>query len=249
MMQRREFLYSLAAGVTSMTFPKAVCGVPTESTKEKPNILTIMADQMAAAFTEAYGHPVAKTPVLDRLGEEGVRFDSAYTNCPLYTPARAAMLSSRYVSRTRTYGNAAILPSDVSTYAHHLRLAGYETVASGKMHLVGADQLHGFERRLTKDIYPSTFKWTPDWRDYNENGIQNQKARSLAENKIGMRNSTRQLDYDNEVQFRALEFLKSRRAERLREDGAASTCRRDKRTGPRLRTYAHSMPNRPKSQQ
>ena len=128
------------------------------------------------------------------------------------------MLSGRHVSRTRTYDNAAILPSDVSTYAHHLRLAGYETVASGKMHLVGADQLHGFERRLTRDIYPTTFKWTPNWKDYHENGIQNQKARNLDEKRIGMRDKTHQLDYDNNVQAKAIQFLKSRRSSTLKSD-------------------------------
>ena len=66
----------------------------------------------------------------------------------LYVRPRAAILSGRYVSRTRTYDNASILPADVPTYAHHLRLAGYGTAASGKMHLVGADQFRGFEQRL-----------------------------------------------------------------------------------------------------
>lgn len=179
--------------------------------KEKPNILIIMADQMTAALTGVYGHPVVKTPALDRLAAEGVRFDAAYTNCPLCVPARAAMLSGRHVSRTRTYDNGAILPCDVPTYAHHLRAAGYEVVASGKMHLIGADQLHGFERRLTTDIYPSTFKWTPSWQGYQKNGIANDKAKLVDEGRIGVCDWSRQLDYDTEVQFRALEFLWSRR--------------------------------------
>jgi len=209
-MRRREFLCSLAAGTTGITSFGPTCGAATDASAKKPNILIIMGDQMTAALTGAYAHPVVKTPALNRLCAEGVRFDAAYTNCPLCTPARAAMLSGCYVSRTRTYDNGAILPCDVPTYAHHLRLAGYETVAAGKLHLVGADQLHGFERRLTRDIYPSTFKWTPDWRDYKQNGIKNQKASELEENKIGVRNRTKQLDYDNETRSRAIDFLRSR---------------------------------------
>ena len=55
------------------------------------------------------------------------------------------------------------LLSSVPTFAHYLRDLGYKTCLSGKMHFVGADQLHGFEERLTTDIYPSDFGWTADW--------------------------------------------------------------------------------------
>ena len=66
------------------------------------------------------------------------------------------------------YDNAAEFASDIPTYAHHLRRAGYYTCLSGKMHFVGPDQLHGFEERLTTDIYPADFGWTPDYRKPGE---------------------------------------------------------------------------------
>ena len=47
--------------------------------------------------------------------------------------------------------------------AHYLRTMDYRTILSGKMHFVGPDQLHGFEERLTTDIYPADFAWVPDW--------------------------------------------------------------------------------------
>lgn len=178
----------------------------------KPNILMVMADQLTVALMGAYGHPVVTTPALDSLCATGVRFDAAYTNCPVCAPARAAMLSGRYASRTRTYDNGAALPCDVPTYAHHLRLAGYEMVVSGKLHLVGPDQLHGFERRLTTDIYPSSFKWTPSWERDARSGIRNDKAALTERDEIGVRPWTEQLVYDSEVHFRALEFLRSRGA-------------------------------------
>ena len=49
----------------------------------RPNIVVIMADQLAPQFTGAYGHPIAKTPHLDALAERGMRFDAAYCNSPL----------------------------------------------------------------------------------------------------------------------------------------------------------------------
>src|SRR5258708_36824687 len=63
------------------------------------------------------------------------------------------------------WDNAAQLPADIPTFAHYLRLMGYRTCLSGKMHFIGPDQLHGFEERVTTDICPSDFNWTADWDD------------------------------------------------------------------------------------
>lgn len=178
----------------------------------KPNILIIMADQLTASLTSTYGHPVVKTPNLDRLARGGVRFDTAYTNCPLCAPVRAVMFSGQYVSRTRSYDNACPFPSDTPTFAHSLRFAGYEVVAAGKMHFVGPDQLHGLERRLTTDIYPSDFSWSPTWEDVIES-MNRPLAGKWAESSpnTGSCDWSMQLDYDEEVQFRALEFLRAHR--------------------------------------
>jgi choline-sulfatase len=80
----------------------------------------------------------------------------------------AVFMSGQLPRRTRVYDNAAEFTSDIPTFAHHLRRAGYQTALSGKMHFVGPDQLHGFEQRLTTDIYPADFGWTPDYRKPGE---------------------------------------------------------------------------------
>ncbi|MFH1084792.1 MAG: sulfatase-like hydrolase/transferase, partial [Chloroflexota bacterium] len=131
------------------------------STARQPNILLIMADQMVAALTGAYGHPVVQTPHLDRLAAEGVRFDAAYSSCPLCAPARASLITGRYIAHCKVWDNAAPLGSDQPTLAHYLTLAGYDTVASGKMHYIGPDQLHGLRTRLTTDSYPAAMAWLP----------------------------------------------------------------------------------------
>jgi len=176
----------------------------------RSNILLIVADQMAAEMTGTYGGP-AQTPAMDALAAEGTRFDAAYTPCPLCTPARAALLTGRFPSRTRTYDNASILPADVPTWAHSLRLAGYEVVAAGKMHMVGPDQLHGIERRLTPDIYPTDFAWTPTDERYDAptstSGNKAEAARSA-----GPCDSSWQLDYDENVHRQTLAFLRGRPA-------------------------------------
>ena len=58
-----------------------------------PNIVVIMADQLAPHFTGTYGHPVVKTPHLDAVAARGMRFDAAYCNSPLCAPSRAASAS------------------------------------------------------------------------------------------------------------------------------------------------------------
>ena len=128
------------------------------------NLLLIMVDQLAAGWLPAYGHPVVHAPNLTRLARDGVVFENAYCPSPLCLPSRAGLLTGKLPSRSGAYDNAAELPASTATVAHHLRSHGYATSLAGKMHFVGPDQLHGFEERLTTDVYPSDFDWTPDWR-------------------------------------------------------------------------------------
>ena len=125
---------------------------------DRPHILIAMVDQLSALFLRAYGHTVSKTPTIDRLAGEGAVFENAYSPSPLCAPARAAFMTGALPSRTGVYDNSAEFPSSIPTFAHYLRLEGYRTCLSGKMHFVGADQLHGFEERLTTDLYPGRLR-------------------------------------------------------------------------------------------
>lgn len=163
----------------------------------RPNILLIMADQLAAPFLSFHGGP-AVTPHLDRLAADATVFDSAYSNSPLCAPARFAMMSGRLNSRIGAYDNASEFAASIPTFAHHLRAAGYQTSLVGKMHFVGPDQLHGFEERLTTDIYPADFGWTPDWSDPDERfdwWFHNMDSVVHA----GVADVSNQLDFDDEV--------------------------------------------------
>ena len=168
----------------------------------RPNILLVMADQLAASALPAYGNEAVRAPHLQRLGEEGVVFERAYCSSPLCTPSRASMLTGRLPSRIGCHDNAADFPSEAPTLAHHLRLAGYETVLAGKMHFVGPDQLHGFERRVTGDVYPAGRDWTPDWeRPLAERLPWYHDMSSV--HRAGVVSTTLQLEYDAEVALQA----------------------------------------------
>ncbi|MGI9598303.1 MAG: choline-sulfatase, partial [Acidimicrobiales bacterium] len=167
-----------------------------------PNVLLVVADQLAPQFTGTYGHPLVSTPNLDAVAERGARFDAAYCHSPLCAPARFTMLAGRSVSSIGAWDNASEFPAATPTMAHHLRLAGYRTVLSGKMHFVGPDQLHGFEERLTTDIYPADFAWTPNWDRADERiGKWYHNMDVLRE--AGTAVTTYQIDYDEEVGFAA----------------------------------------------
>ena len=172
---------------------------------DRPNFLILMADQLTARALPAYGNRIAKTPHIDALAGDGVVFESFYCNSPLCAPSRFSMLSGRQISAIGAYDNAAEFPAQVPTFAHYLRRAGYRTVLSGKMHFCGADQLHGFEERLTTDIYPADFGWTPDWTRFDERPSWYHSMDSVTQ--AGPCTRTNQIDFDDDVVFQARQKL------------------------------------------
>jgi choline-sulfatase len=164
-----------------------------------------MADQLAPAALPFHGDPATIAPSMTSLAENGVVFDAAYTPSPLCAPARASLMTGLLPSRTTAYDNAAAFPSDIPTFAHYLRAAGYRTALVGKMHFCGPDQLHGFEERLTTDIYPADFGWTPDWDDPDHRPHWYHDMSSVVDAGTCVRSN--QLDFDDEVAFAAQRLL------------------------------------------
>lgn len=172
---------------------------------EQPNILFIMADQLAAPALPCYGHSLVKTPHIDALAQGGVVFENAYCNSPLCAPSRASMMTGQLPSRIGAFDNAASFAADVPTFAHYLRALGYRTCLAGKMHFVGPDQLHGFEERLTTDIYPADYGWTPDWQRPEHRFSWYHNMLSVVQ--AGVCQTSNQLDFDEEVAFQSVRYL------------------------------------------
>jgi choline-sulfatase len=168
----------------------------------RPNILILMCDQLGARALPTYGHPLVKSPHIESIAHRGVVFDNCYSSFPLCVPARLAFMTGKQCSNIGAWDNAAQLPPDIPTFAHYLRVLGYRTCLSGKMHFIGPDQLHGFEERLTTDICPSDFNWTADWDDPWRtmdwfHNMKNVKNAGIAERAL-------QQDFDEEVAFHAV---------------------------------------------
>src|SRR5437773_5149383 len=92
---RREFLGAAVATAAASSVGQAAQPAP------RPNILFILADDLGYGDLSCYGRPDYRTPNLDRLALQGVRFANAYSASPLCTPTRCAFITGRYPARTR----------------------------------------------------------------------------------------------------------------------------------------------------
>ena len=108
---------------------------------DKPNFIVFMTDDQGYGDLSCMGATDFKTPSLDKLASEGIRFTDWYTNCPVCSPARAALLTGRYPGNTGIRGilpghrKAAGLPESTPTLAKILQSQGYSTSMVGKWHL------------------------------------------------------------------------------------------------------------------
>jgi len=110
----------------------------------RSSILAFCVDQMQATALACAGHPDVKTPNLDRLAGEGVRFSRAYCENPLCTPSRLSLLTGLSSRQHGVYTLGSLLPPETPTVASVLKQIGYRTHAVGKMHI----QPWGLERRM-----------------------------------------------------------------------------------------------------
>ena len=148
-----------------LSAPSSTTSTPGNASVKKPNILFILADQVSAPLLRIHNEssPI-KTPHIDALAAKSAVFASAYCASPLCAPSRSSLVTGQLPTRISAWDNASPLGCDVPTYAHYLRREGYETVLAGKMHFIG-EQLHGYEERLTSDIYPGDFGWYVQKKD------------------------------------------------------------------------------------
>lgn len=171
----------------------------------KPNILLIQADQMAANALAVYGNKTVKAPNLDRLAAQGVVFENCYCNLPMCAPSRASMHAGKLPFSIEMFDNASEFHADIPTFAHYLRTMNYQVELSGKMHFVGADQFHGYQKRHTTEIYPANFAWSVDWSKGREYRPTNLTMAPVIESGPCVRSL--QMDYDDEVAYHGLQAL------------------------------------------
>ena len=105
--------------------------------KAKTNFVLVMTDDQGWGQTGYYNHPVLKTPNLDKMASNGLRFDRFYAGGPVCSPTRATILTGRTHDRTGVFDHGYALRKQEKTLPEALRKAGYATGHFGKWHLCG----------------------------------------------------------------------------------------------------------------
>lgn len=142
-----------------IVFAIAALGCLCSAAADRPNLIWIMADDLGYGELGCYGQKTIKTPHLDRMAEEGLRFTQFYAGATVCAPSRSVLMTGQHHGRTRVRGNAGsknpvaqALRSCDTTVAGVLQHAGYRTALIGKWGLgdVGAAEMglprqHGFD--------------------------------------------------------------------------------------------------------
>lgn len=181
MVSRRDVLAGSALTLGATALPVSAGGPHLQSATAEPargrgpNVVLIVLDDLGHGDLGCYGHPLIRTPHLDRLARQGTRFTHGYAGSPVCSPSRAALLTGRVPPRT---GLPEVLSRDdphglrtrERTIPEYLRAAGYVTAAIGKWHLGrldghhparhGFDSFFGVDAMYTADTYPTEL-----WRD------------------------------------------------------------------------------------
>ncbi len=179
---------------------------------KQPNIVFILSDQHNPLIGGYADDKWIDTPNLDRLAEEGVRFSQCYCNSPLCVPSRSSMLTGRLPTGTGVWNNLQCLRTDEPSFVSSLAVAGYETVLAGRMHFIGYDQRHGFEKRLVGDVAPTFPRPERQAALYGPlRGTPDQSRVSIERSGPG---SSAMTFFDREVTEAACSFMERRRGDR-----------------------------------
>lgn len=142
-MNRRSLMKNCALLAGSMV----VCGrsiakttgIEEETLSSRPNIVVILCDDLGYGDLSCYGHPIIKTPNLDKLASGGIQFSDGYVAAPVCSPSRAGMLTGRNPNRAGIYdwiySSGVHLRKSEVTFPALLKQAGYDTMLGGKWHL------------------------------------------------------------------------------------------------------------------
>ena len=151
-------------------FEDAMAGGITPSPEGSPNILMLFSDQHNWKISGYNGHPIVRTPNLDRLAGRSVNFVNAYCNSPLCSPSRQSFMTGLFPHRIGMWNNCCGMPENSVTWAHALSEAGYETLLCGKMHFNGYQKMYGFDRRPVlecdtdgRQFYSWGYRTSHDW--------------------------------------------------------------------------------------
>lgn len=131
---RRDFLKKAGMGISAMALPRVSSAF--KMSDRMPNILFIMSDDHAANAISTYGSRINQTPNIDRLANEGMKFNNCFCTNSICAPSRAVILTGKYSHLNGVRGNETAIKPSQTLFTSYMSAAGYETAMIGKWHLV-----------------------------------------------------------------------------------------------------------------
>ena len=131
----RKWLVAVALPPLMVACGEPASDVVADEAQPRPNIIFIMADDHAYQAISAYGSDLIETPNIDRIAEEGLRFDQAFVGNSICSPSRATLLTGKFSHANGLRNNIHVFDGSQPTLQRLMREAGYETAIIGKWHL------------------------------------------------------------------------------------------------------------------
>ncbi len=173
---------------------------------KKPNIVLIMTDTQGTNVIGCYGRPGMKTPRIDGLASEGLKFDNAYASCPVCGPSRSSLFTGNYPHTTGVLSNNSPMAANIVTVGQRLQDNGYHTAYTGKWHIDGTDYFGngecppGWDPEYWYDGRNYLDDMTPEWRLRWREELDNAKA----VHKYGI---TEEFTWANKCSNKAIDFI------------------------------------------
>lgn len=133
-MDRRKFLKFLGLGAAASALPAMAQGANVLAKAERPNVFFIIADDMTWSDAGCYGNPDVKTPNIDKLAAEGMRFSRCFTATAMCAPSRQQLYTGLYPVKNGAYPNHSRVKPGTKSLAHYLKDLGYRVGIAGKKH-------------------------------------------------------------------------------------------------------------------
>ncbi|MEM9358630.1 MAG: sulfatase-like hydrolase/transferase [Pseudomonadota bacterium] len=131
-----------------------------DRTGRAKNLLVIISDEHRRDAMGCMGHPIVKTPHLDRLAAAGTIFDNAYTPSPICVPTRAALATGQYIHRTGHWDSAAPYAGEPTSWMHAVRETGADVASIGKLHFRSSNDDNGFSDEILPMHVVGEIGWT-----------------------------------------------------------------------------------------
>jgi len=199
-MNRRQFLKH--AGLTAASLPLGLDGLLRAAPQgQRWNILVITSDEHNPKIMGCAGHPIIKTPALDRLAREGTMFTRAYCADPICAPTRQSFMTGNYPQEHGQFSNSHIFNERLRTWGNHFHDNGYNTACIGKMHTNNEEFKFGFDYRHLGKGNRVRKSWDPEDKKAYDASPDTRFS--------GMILDTPELEHDGDVTVDSIRWLKA----------------------------------------